>query len=402
MIDPVKIHLAETPTEIFELTQTTNLVDAEKKVIDEYEMSMHTRKAIFSRIFYGILGVYLVYTSSLFFLLFPLGLFLLYLSFFMKRSGSKQIRKKFTELRAHIKALDGYPELVFEKNVATFIPRSALGSQAAKINGVGQLYMNADSTKHLWQHAGFCRIAMGESTSGRAEWQQYYVFAYEFHGSIPQTVMIHNQDRFSIPESPDNKILTDICPPWQTVVAEQYEIESLAVLTQEVLSELTILAGKNPPCTLEFFESKLLCFIPVDTTDLNGLLVLEETADSFARVLIPNLKRSRVTMIGNIPPFLALDIDIESNYEEDIPLTASEKTRSNWMIIAVILFVIIFLGGIIASNVGMFSPNFFLPLPIVFVILIYFIMPKRLRSQWLKGSGFRINGRKVIVRRETK
>lgn len=399
MVDISKILLAETSSEILEFTQTTNLTDAENITINDYESSMRTGKPLLSRIILGVAGSFFLYISPLFFVFFPLGICFLYFAFFFKIMGRKQVRKKFATLRMTTKSLDSYPELMVEKSIATFIPRSALGSQASRISDIGQLFRNTDVRKHLWNHAGYCSVAIRSYANGRVDRKHYYMYAYQFHGAVPQTVMVHAQDHFSLPISPDNKILTDICPPWQTTVAEQYEIESLTILTQDVILKLTELAKKNRPVTIEFFESKLFCFIPVDVPNITELISLEKTADNFAQVLLPRLEGSQVSIIGNIQPVLALDIEPEED-EENTLLTPSDKVRQRWILFAIFLYIPLLIIGIATLDSGLFSPKFVLATPVALVILIIFIMPKKLRSQWLKGSGLRINGNKVNIRRQ--
>lgn len=399
MLDMRKIFLLETPQELLILTQTTNFSDAERVATETYEQSISTVKMIVPRIVYGLIGACLVYISLWFFPLFLFGIFFILMAFFIRISGRRRLKKKLSELRTLIKTVDNYPELVIMNSIATFIPRSAIGSQSAKISDVGRLFTNTDSTKHLWNHAGFCRVATRIDSKGRTDWQNYYMFAYQFHGSVPQTVLIHARDRFRLSVSLDNKILTDLCPPWQCITSEQYEIETLAVLSQDIISKLATLAEKGPPCTLEFFESKLLCFIPADTPTISELLSLEKMANNFAHILLPKLEGSRLALIGNIPPVLALDIE---SIEEDILLTEAEKVRWRWMLSTVVIFVLISIGVPHAISSGVFPSEFLFPVMIASFMLIVLTMPKRFRTKWLKGSGLRINGRKVNIRRETK
>ncbi len=397
MININKIFLMETPQEVLLLTQTSNFSDAERVAIETYEKSMRTGKMLIRRIICSVIGAFLMYISLWFFPLFLLGIFFILIAIFSPTFGQRALKKKFAELRALLKSIDGYPELVIMNNIATFFPGSALGSQSAKINDAGALFLNTDSTKHLWNQAGFCRVAIKRDSRGKTEWQNYYMFAYQFHGSVPQTVLIHARDPFHLPASPDNKILTDLCPPWQCITSEQYEIETLAVLSQDIISKLRDLAENEPPCTLEFFESKLFCFIPVDTPKISELLSLEKTADNFAHILLPKLKGSNLTIIGDILPILALDI--ESN-EENVQSIGLEKVGWRWVLACSVILVLIIYIGHFAISSGMSPLAFLIPTVIAFFVSIVLAMPKRFRAEWLRGSGLRINGRKVSVRRE--
>jgi hypothetical protein len=403
-MDFTEILSAESPSEILALTQSTNLAEAENKVLSEYELSTQSRKSFIIRFFSAVLGVLLIYVSWRFLLLplFLIGLYFIFHAFFIKKFGKRQIHKHFVRIQNDIKQLDGFPELIIEKSIATLIPQSALGSQVAKIKDAGKLFLNTDSTKHLWNHAGFCRVATGRSTKDHADWQYYYIFAYQFHGRVPQTVMLHTHDRFVLPTSPDNKVISNLSPSWKIVVAEQYEIESLAILTQETISKLNDLVKNDQACTIEFFESQLLCFIPVDSPSTSALFSFEKIADDFARVLLPKLEGTELAMIGNIQPVLALDIELK---EGNKVMTKSEHRRRNWILIVIVLFFFTFAWGLwtLKTADSIIFPYTLLPfIPIPFFILIVFLMPKKIRSEWLRGSGLRINGRRVTIRRKKK
>lgn len=400
MIDIKKLFSVETIEEVLQLTKTTNVRDAETVANAAYLENTRTPKAIAMRATLGLIGLSLLYTGSIFPPSLILGVTFIGLAIFSTVIGKRQLRNIFRRFKTYTQIQEKYPELINSsfKNLQLFASRSAFLSQVAKISDTGHIFLNQDKTKHIWDYAGYCKINTGRERDNRAVWQDYYVFIYNFTGTTPQMLLLHSKDPLLPPKAAASSTLLDICPPWQSIIPNQYEIEALAILSPETLLELTELSKGTTPCSLEVLDGKLICLIPVDTPNINEIFIYEKTAGQYAEIFLPKLINSSVTAIGNIPDTFAVDYE---PYDEEIPSLEDKKFQHKALIV-VFIFITIFFGSLVASSNSMLPPEILLLLPVLFVVTIVYLMPKKLRTKWLQGSGLRINGRKVNIRQKIK
>ncbi len=391
MIDIKRLFLIETAEEALQLTKTTNILDAETAANAAYLEYASTPKVIAMRIMQGLIGLILVYITFIFPPALILGGFFIVSALFSRAIGKRQLRNLFRRFNNLTKIQKEYPELTYTPfgNLELFFSKSAFLSQAAKISDPGYLFLNQDKTKHAWDYAGYCNIFTRRERDNRAIWQFYYVFIYNFKGTTPQMLLLHSKDLMLAPNTSASPTLLDICPPWQSIIPNQYEIEALAILSPDILLKLTDLSKSTTPCSLEVFDSKLICMIPVDTPNINEILTHEKTAGQYAALLLPKLINSNVNAIGDIPA--TLDVDYEP-YEKEIP-TLEDKKFQQKALLSIFVFIPIFFSLIMSLPFSGLPPEIILLLPVLFVVFIVYLMPKRLRAKWLRGSGLRINGR---------
>jgi hypothetical protein len=200
--------------------------------------------------------------------------------------------------------------------------------------------------------------------------------------------------------SPNNRVLTDNVSLWSCIVADQYEIEALAIFTEDIVLKLIEKSTHGPACTFEILDSTLLCFIPFDSPNVKELFVYEKTADTFASILLPQLEKATMATIGNIPPVLSVDLREEEIQYTD--LSEDEKKRQKWMVVIAISTFIIGGATINLSAKGVVSPWVISLVIFISFFLIVLLMPKRIRKQWMNGSGLRVNGRSVRIIKEIK
>ncbi len=378
-----KILSADSVEDVLHLTNTNDLDNAEKVTLEMSKQELRSMRSIIFRILF-----------SLFLILITLALPLLILItlpalYFINVSNKKYIHKKFSEFRSLEKGLHGHPENTIRKDIVMLNPQSVILSKGATISDDSQYFYNSDEAKHLWKQAGYCRVHTGGSKNDGDTWQWYYVFVYTFQGNLPHTILVHPSDRFRASEIQDVDTLANICPPWKFVSKKEYEIETLAIFSPDLIHELSELSAKNKACTIEFFNDKLYCFIPSQNVSLENILEQAETANLFARTLLQKLSGSVTTPIGDIS--LLMERLTPLNDEQKPELTAKEKkqeVRSQvLMLLAAAVYLLLFSIIIFTSSDKEPPSAFLFLLPIFFTIIIFLLMTKRARKEYKDGGG---------------
>ncbi len=391
------IHRVETVADVLSLTNTASLEEAKQVVLDQHQRESRSFRSIRSRVIQGLLGAVLAYLLAQItvFIGVLLFFFSLYLAIFSSRLGRKSINKKFIALQI----LEGNSMVVKENIRIGNLSAHSLMLSASGVISDEAVFRSAEPDAYKWSRAGYCSISTGSDNT----YKMYYVFAYEFTGVVPQVLLVHPQDKVSLPIVLDHKTLDDACPPYYCLAPEDYEIEVLSILQSDVVEKLSRLAKKSGVCSLEVVDRQVFCFVSAQTRKfkITDLLAVSEQAFAFASVLLPEVTGFKTAQIGDSalnfsPPREPLEPEQSLK-----PLSFKSFTKRG-VLITILISTFILLVLTIPALIEMSSEEFpFMKfagfmIPVVFGVLTILLLTSKQRKKFFNGHKFYINGRPVM------